>query len=77
MYPYNDSYEPIKDVPIDTGASAFTDANRVTFILIIHEALYYGDKLDHSLLNPNQLRHNNIKYSNNPYDNEKPLGIDI
>ena len=54
VYPYNDSYEPIKDVPIVIGASAYTNTQGVTYILLINEALYYGDKMDHSLLNPNQ-----------------------
>ena len=77
VHPYEDSYAPIKDVPIVSGATAFTDDNGVTYILIIHEALYYGDKLDHSLINPNQLRHNNVGYWDNPYDKDKPLGIDV
>ena len=55
VYPYNDSYEPIKDVPIVTGASTYTDTQGVTYILLINEALYYGDKMDHSLLNSNQI----------------------
>ena len=77
VYPYNDSYEPIKDVPIVTGASAYTNTQGVTYILLINEALYYGDKMDHNLLNPNQIRHNNISYWDNPYNKDHPLGIDI
>ena len=64
-------------MPIVTGASAYTDTQGVTYILLINEALYYGDKMDHSLLNPNQIRHNNISYWDNPYDKDHPLGIDI
>ena len=33
--------------------------------------------MDHSLLNPNQIRHNNISYWDNPYDKDHPFGIDI
>ena len=32
--------------------------------------------MDHSLINPNQIRHFGIPVSNNPYDTEKALGID-
>ena len=39
--------------------------------------LFYGDKLDHSLINPNQIRHNKINYWDNPYDHEKPLAIEV
>ena len=77
VYSYDSSYEPIKDMPIVSGATAYTYATGMTYILIINEALYYGDKLDHSLINPNQIRHNNIGYWNNPYDQDNPLSIEI
>jgi hypothetical protein len=38
------------------GATAYEDpVSDATYILVFNEALYYGDKLDHSLLNPNQI----------------------
>ena len=77
VYPYNSSYDPIKDVPIVTGATTFTDEKVISYIILINEALYCGDKLDHSLLNPNQIHHNNIGYWNNPYVKDNPLGIEI
>mgnify|MGYP003326537431 FL=1 len=77
VFPYNDSYEPITNVPIVTAATAYTDNEGQTFILIIHEALFYGDKMNHSLLNPNQIRNNSINYWDNPYDKERPLAIEI
>ena len=77
VFPYDDSYDPITNVPIVSGATAYTDMDGTTFILVIHEALFYGDKLDHSLINPNQIRHNKINYWDNPYDNEKPLAIEV
>ena len=59
---------PVKDVPIVTGASAYTNGDGITYILLIHEALYYGDKLSHSLINPNQIRNNDVEFWDNPYD---------
>ena len=53
--PYNDLYEPIKDVPIISGATSFMDDNGTTYIIIIHESSYYRDKLNHSFLNPHQI----------------------
>ena len=44
-------------------------------ILIVNEALWYGDRLDHSLLNPNQLRHYGCVVHDNPYDFHNPLSI--
>ena len=78
VYPYDSSYKPIQNIPIVTGATAWTDrSNNVTYILIINEALYYGSKLDHSLINPNQIRANSIDVHDNPFDVTKPISIDV
>ena len=68
------------NVPIVSGAMAWTDpTDSSTYILIFHESLYYGNKLDHSLINPNQVRHNGINFWDNPYDQTpgKELSIQI
>ncbi len=50
--PYSDSYEPMRNVPIVTGATAVTNTETGdTIILVFNEALWMGDQLDHSLLN--------------------------
>ena len=55
--PFHPGYETIKDVPIVQAATAYTDIETGnTFILIINEALYMGDTLQSSYLNPNQMR---------------------
>ena len=44
-------------MPIVSGATTVTDSiTGNSFIMVINEALYYGKKLDHSLIIPNQLR---------------------
>jgi hypothetical protein len=59
VYPYDSSYSPMTNVPIVTGATAWTDkSDNRTYILIFNESLYYGKKLNHSLLNPNQIMNN-------------------
>ena len=58
--PYSSEYESIKDVPIVTAATGYTSATGDNYILILNEALWMP-KLDHSLLNPNQLRHHGIE----------------
>ena len=66
--PYSDAYEPIRNVPIVTGATAVTSATTgETLILVFNEAIWMGAQLDHSLLNPNQLRHHGITVQDNPY----------
>ena len=55
VYPYSQEYQAIKDIPIVRGATAVQDQETgETIIIIVNEGLWYGDKLDHSLINPNQ-----------------------
>ena len=57
VYLYDTSYEPMYNVPIVTGASTYTNINTgISFIIIIIEALYYGKKLGHSMINLNKFR---------------------
>ena len=77
VYPYDSSYSPIVNVPIVSGATAYDDDNTgETYILVFNELLYYGPKLDHSLLNPNQLRMHGLGFWDNPFDTNHELSID-
>jgi hypothetical protein len=68
--PYVDAYKPIIDVPIVTGATAVTSQETgLTYILIFNEAIWMGDVLDHSLINPNQMRAYGVSVQDNPYAN--------
>jgi len=40
-------------VQICSGATAFDDGDGGTYILVINEALWFGDRMQHSLINPN------------------------
>jgi hypothetical protein len=52
---------PSKRIPIATAATAYDcPTSSATFLLIINEALYFGDSLKFSLLSPNQLRDNDV-----------------
>ena len=76
VYPYDKSYAPMQNVPIVTGATAYDDpVTGQTYILLFHEALYDGTKLDHSLINPSQCRHSGIPFWDNPYDADRPMGV--
>ena len=78
VYAYDKSIKPIENVPIVSGATAWNDpVTGEIYILIINEALYYGKKLDHSLINPNQVRHYGIDFWDNPYDKVNGTRIDI
>ena len=66
------------NVPIVTGGTAWDDPlTGTTYILVFHEGLFYGPKLDHSLINPNQVRMHGLGYWDNPFDPSHDLSIDI
>ena len=68
----------INKVPIGTVATAHTDEHTGNgIILIMHETLYFGNDLDHTLINPNQIRHNGFDVYDNPYDTDpsRQMGI--
>ena len=63
VYSYDLNQAPKKNIQIVTAATAY-DCTRLhtTYILVFNEILYYGTALDHSLINPNQIRHYGIGY---------------
>ena len=78
VYSYDTNLKPTLDIPIVSGATAYDDPiSGNTFILVLNEALYYGPKLDHSLINPNQCRAYGIEFWDNPFDKTKDLSISI
>lgn len=64
---FANSLQPLSDIPIVKAAIALDchDTGE-TVILIINQALYFGDQLSHMLLNPNQLRANGIQVDDVP-----------
>ena len=57
------------------GATLWTNsADGTAYLLIFHESLWMGDKLDHTLVNPNQLQAYGVSIQDNPFDT-KPLSI--
>jgi len=64
------------DIPIATCFTAYTDDQGITYILVFNEVLWFGNSMDHSLINPNQIRITGIPLSDNPFDKSKELGID-
>lgn len=78
VYSYDKSIKPIENVPIVSGATAWDDhSTGTTYILIVNEGLFYGAKLDHSLINPNQVRSYGIPFWDNPFDKERGLRIEV
>ena len=73
--PYRDDYAPINNVPVVHAATAWQSPHSgQVYILVLNEALWMGDSLDHTLINPNQLRHFGTNVHDNPLA-EFPLSI--
>ena len=65
--PYREDYESIKNVPIVTAATAWqSPTSGQIYILVFNEAIWMGDHMDHTLLNPNQLRHYGTRVQDDP-----------
>ena len=78
VYAYNKSIEPVINLPIVWDVTAYDcPRTRTTYLLQVNEGLYYGKKLDHSLLNLNQIRSYGIPYWKNLYNKEWGLKIEI
>jgi hypothetical protein len=65
---FRDKLGVMDKIPIATVATAWSDKHTGQgFILIMHETLFFGNGLDHSLINPNQIRHNGFQLYDTPY----------
>ena len=64
-----DKYDSIKEVPIVTACTVWTDQNSGSeYLLVGEQFLWFGSSLQHSLINPNQLRANYLKVQDNPFE---------
>ena len=83
VMPYTDTYNAITDVPVVAGATLWISPHDGDeFILIFNEALWMGDTLQHTLVNPNQLRVYGTTVQDNPFSSsplkfEPPTGPTI
>jgi hypothetical protein len=73
--PFHTDYPSMEQIPVATCATAVDMLDGSTIILIIHEALYFGAGMDHSLINPNQIRITGIPVNDDPFDMSRPFGI--
>ena len=65
IYAYDKSIKPVENVPIVQAVTAYDcHHTKKMYLLQINEDLYYGNKLDLSLINPNQICAHGIPYWN-------------
>ncbi|MGH3053527.1 MAG: hypothetical protein ACRDL7_00940, partial [Gaiellaceae bacterium] len=59
--PFATEYEPLVQIPVIKAGTAYNDPiTGVTYILILSQALYFGDRMSNTLICPNQLRANGL-----------------
>jgi hypothetical protein len=78
--PFLDAYTPLKEIKIASVVTAYDDPlTGDTIFLVLHEALYFGDRLPQTLLNPNQIRYHGNKVHDVPkqFDPDSQHAIEI
>ena len=75
-YAYDNSIKPIENAPIVLGATACDNpTSGKTYILAFHKSQNYGTRLDHMLVNTNQLRAYGIPFRDNSYNPSPSLPL--
>jgi len=67
----------IPDIPICTAATAVDMDSGETIILEFGQGLWFGDRLNHSLINPNQCRSYGISVCDDPTDKHRVIGMEL
>ena len=63
--PFTSEYEPMRNIPVAKTATAYDHPNdHETYILVTAQSLYFGDKLENTLLCLNQVRSHGIERLN-------------
>ena len=75
VFPFCDKLGPMKSVPIASVATLATDAHGEEVIFVIHESLWFGHQMEHTLLSSNQVRANDVDLWDNPCDQYHDLAI--
>ena len=66
VYPYSDSYKSLRQVPVKEEVTAYNHLTGETFILVLAQVLYLGDKHEPSLRCPNHMRSYGIVADDDP-----------
>lgn len=68
-------YDKTQDIDIVTGTSAVDLSDGSTVICVFGQGLWFGDRMEKSLVNPNQCRLYGISLCDDPTDPHCPLAI--
>ena len=71
VQPYSKEYEAIRNIPIAKCATVWTNPETgQELLLLADQMLWFGSRLDHSLLNPNQIQEYGLKVYDDPIGEE-------
>ena len=71
---FTEELDALTDIPIVTGVTAYDDLlNNTTYLIFIHQALYFGTRIATSLINPQQCRSSGIIIQDNPFDRHESI----
>ena len=73
--PYLSDYDTIHDIPICTASTAVDLDSGETIILEF--GLWFGERMEHSLINPNQCRSFGVRVCDDPTDEHRKLGMEL
>ena len=74
--PFLNAYAPVKEIPVGRCCTVWTcnDTGR-EILLVADQMLWFGSQMEHSLINPNQIREYGLPVFDNPFDTDS-YGID-
>jgi len=67
----------LNDIPICTAATAVDLDTGETIILEFGQGLWFGDRMTHSLINPNQCRAYGLSVCDDPTDKHRVIGMEL
>ena len=76
VFGFHPSLGTLPSIPIATVATVAVDSMGQEVVLVIHEALFFGDFMQHSLLSVNQVRSYDVPLWDNPCDPYHKLSIE-
>eukprot|EP00957_Ditylum_brightwellii_P129940 9911289-Ditylum_brightwellii.AAC.1 len=75
VYPFYAKYESIQNVPVIQAVTAYDDSNENTHLLVINEAFFFGDEMNDTLINPNQIHMYGHMVNDDSFDSIQPFRI--
>ena len=73
---FHSGIKSMEKIPVVTEVTVYDDPPEGnTFILVFNKELWFGVSVVKSLIATNKVRSNGLQLSDNPYDQNRPLGI--